>query len=61
MKKNKKIVIIGAGPAGLGAGYWLSKLGFIVTILDKEPRVGGMGATINIKNTWLITGHIHFT
>lgn len=35
MKKNKEIVIIGAGIAGLSAAYFLNKSGFQVRVLDK--------------------------
>ncbi len=40
--KNKKIAIIGAGPAGLSATYYLSNLGYKVTIFEKLPAAGGM-------------------
>jgi len=41
-KKNKKIAVIGAGPAGLSATYYLSNLGYKVTIFEKLPAAGGM-------------------
>jgi len=41
-QKNKKIAVIGAGPAGLSATYYLSNLGYKVTIFEKLPAAGGM-------------------
>jgi monoamine oxidase len=42
----KKIVIIGAGMAGLSAGYELSQLGHEVTILEARTRPGGRVYTL---------------
>ncbi len=41
-KQDGKIAIIGAGPAGLSAAYYLSNLGYKVTIYEKLPEAGGM-------------------
>jgi monoamine oxidase len=41
-----KIVILGAGIAGLTAGYELRKAGYDVTILEARDRVGGRNWTI---------------
>ncbi|MCK5473179.1 MAG: FAD-dependent monooxygenase, partial [Planctomycetes bacterium] len=30
------VIIVGAGPAGLTAGYWLSKAGIKTTIIEKK-------------------------
>lgn len=38
---NKRIVIVGAGPAGLAAAGALSRLGATITIIDKDPDQGG--------------------
>ena len=37
-----KIAVIGAGPAGLSAAYYLRTEGYPVTIFEKENRPGGM-------------------
>ena len=37
-----KIAIIGAGPAGMSAAYFLRKDGYPVTVFDREPAPGGM-------------------
>ena len=42
----KKIIIIGAGMAGLSAGYELTQLGHDVTILEARPRPGGRVYTL---------------
>lgn len=43
--KNKKIAVVGAGPAGLTAGYFLGKSGYDVTVYDANDKPGGMLAT----------------
>jgi protoporphyrinogen oxidase len=40
--QGKKVVILGAGPAGLSAGWKLSLEGVQVDILEKEAVVGGL-------------------
>jgi monoamine oxidase len=42
----KKIIIIGAGMAGLSAGYELAQLGHNVTILEARARPGGRVHTL---------------
>ena len=45
MKENnslRKIAVIGAGPAGMSAAYYLRTKGYPVTIFEKESRAGGM-------------------
>lgn len=39
---GKKIAVIGAGPAGLTAAYFLRKAGHSVTIYDANEKAGGM-------------------
>ena len=40
--KNKKVCIIGAGPAGLTAAYYLALTGYGVRIIEALPMAGGM-------------------
>lgn len=39
---TEKMAIIGAGPAGMSAAYYLRTKGYPVTIFEKEGRAGGM-------------------
>jgi len=39
---GKKIAIVGSGPAGLSAAYFLRRLGHQVSIFEKQPKLGGM-------------------
>ncbi len=39
---GKKVAVIGAGPAGLTAGYYLAKQGHSVTVFEALPEPGGM-------------------
>lgn len=41
MIKKKKVVIVGGGINGLVAANYLSKDGFSVSIIEKNPIVGG--------------------
>ena len=41
-KKNKKVVIVGAGVSGLTVAYKLCEAGFDVTVIEKEKEVGGL-------------------
>lgn len=40
--KDKKVAIIGAGPAGLSCAYFLRLEGYQVTLFDKEREPGGL-------------------
>ena len=39
---GKRVMILGAGPAGLAAAYHLRRFGHEVTIFEAAPRAGGM-------------------
>ncbi|MBN2128374.1 MAG: (2Fe-2S)-binding protein [Sedimentisphaerales bacterium] len=41
-KRGKRVAIIGAGPAGLAAAYYLQQNGFDCTIFDDHDEPGGM-------------------
>ncbi|MFW9966901.1 MAG: FAD-dependent oxidoreductase [Candidatus Thorarchaeota archaeon] len=40
--KNKKVAIIGSGPAGVACAYDLAKLGYPVTIFEAKSEPGGL-------------------
>ena len=60
----KKVIIIGAGPAGLTAGYELLKKSdeYEVTILEETDKFGGISRTVNYKgNRMDMGGHRFFS
>ena len=60
--RRKRAVIIGAGPAGLTAGYLLVKKGYDVTVLEGDKVVGGISRTARYKEfRFDIGGHRFFT
>lgn len=42
VRTDKKIAVIGSGPAGLAAAQRLNKRGHTVTVFEREDRVGGL-------------------
>ena len=62
MDDNKPVVIIGAGPAGLAAGYELLNRNIHPVILEKNGIVGGIARTESYKDFFFdIGGHRFFT
>lgn len=66
MKKGKeKVIIIGAGPSGLAAGYKLlknNKKNYDVIILEATTDIGGISKTVKYKGNRIdIGGHRFFT
>ena len=61
----KKVIIIGAGPAGLTAAYELLKDNsgeYEVTILEETDAIGGISKTVNYKgNRMDMGGHRFFS
>ncbi len=43
-QRRERVAIVGAGPAGLTAAYYLAPRGYEVTVFDKLPVAGGMMA-----------------
>lgn len=55
-------IIMGAGPAGLAAGYELEKNGIDVHLLEMDKQVGGISKTIDYKGYHFdLGGHRFFT
>lgn len=61
---NQSVVILGAGPTGLGAARRLTEIGDVsVRILDENPQAGGLASSFVDSNgfTWDIGGHVQFS
>src|SRR5512137_487452 len=43
---SKRVLIVGAGPGGLATAMLLAKAGLEVTVVEKQPRVGGRTSAI---------------
>ena len=41
-RTGKKVAIVGSGPAGLAAAQQLNRVGHLVTVFEKEDRIGGL-------------------
>lgn len=41
-RTNKKIAVIGSGPAGLSAAYYLNQAGHKVTVFERDKKFGGI-------------------
>jgi protoporphyrinogen oxidase len=64
MPDQKRIVIIGAGPTGLGAGYRLREIGYQnFLILEARNKVGGLASSEKSANGFIydIGGHVLFS
>jgi carotenoid phi-ring synthase / carotenoid chi-ring synthase len=48
LNQAKSVVVVGGGLAGLACAYELSQRGFIVTLLEKSPQLGGKIASWEI-------------
>jgi protoporphyrinogen oxidase len=60
--QDTRVVVVGAGPAGLTAAYALTKAGRDVTVLEADSVVGGISRTVE-RDGWRfdIGGHRFFT
>ena len=57
--KNKKIVVLGAGPMGLAVAYQLARDGHKPVIFEADDRVGGMTAAFDFSGL-MIERYYHF-
>ena len=44
VRRSERVAIVGGGPAGMSAAYYLARLGYAVTVLEAMPIPGGMMA-----------------
>ncbi|QYO63233.1 protoporphyrinogen/coproporphyrinogen oxidase [Leptolyngbya sp. 7M] len=61
---NPRILILGAGPTGLGAAYRLRELGYTnLLMVDRHPYLGGLAHSFTDPQgfTWDIGGHVMFS
>lgn len=61
---DDRVVVIGAGPTGLGAGYRLKELGHRnFRLYDRNPYIGGLAHSFvdEAGFTWDIGGHVMFS
>lgn len=61
---SRRIVIVGAGPTGLGAAYRLQELGYDdFLLLEERDKVGGLASSETSPNgfTYDIGGHVLFS
>lgn len=59
---NKEVVIMGAGPAGLAAGYELAKNGIEPLLFEADDQVGGISKTVEHHGNYFdLGGHRFFT
>jgi protoporphyrinogen oxidase len=59
---EKRVIIIGGGPAGLTAAYELCKENVAAVVLEKDSMTGGLSRTVNYKGYHFdIGGHRFFT
>jgi protoporphyrinogen oxidase len=60
--ETRQVVIIGAGPAGLTAGYELTKHNIRPIVLEQYDKVGGLARTENYKGYYFdMGGHRFFS
>jgi len=52
-----RIIVLGAGPAGLSAGLWLRNLGLEAVLLEPRDQAGGMQNLNFLDNNWILGQH----
>jgi len=61
-RDRRKVVVLGAGPAGLSAGYALARAGWQVDVYEQLDQVGGLARTVEHQGfRFDLGGHRWFT
>jgi protoporphyrinogen oxidase len=61
VSKDKKVIVLGAGPTGLSAAYHLNKSGYEVIVYEKENDYGGLCNSFTIDGfTFDTFAHVSF-
>ena len=55
-QRPSDVVVLGAGPAGLSAAWQAARAGLQVTVLEKNPYVGGLAASTEIAGVRVDAG-----
>lgn len=59
---SRRVVVVGAGPAGLTAAYRLAEAGLETVVLESDTVVGGISRTVNYRGYYFdLGGHRFFT
>ncbi|HHT0592665.1 TPA: NAD-binding protein [Legionella anisa] len=53
-----RVLISGAGVAGLTVAYWLKRYGFIITIVERAPALLTGGYKIDARGAALANGYL---
>jgi protoporphyrinogen oxidase len=62
VNRPTRVLVLGAGPAGLSAGYVLTKNRVETLVIEAEPYVGGLARSVSLNGfTFDLGGHRFFT
>ncbi len=64
LKDAGRLLVVGAGPTGIGAAYRLKKLGYTnFKVIEAGPEAGGLASSyVDARGfTWDIGGHVQFS